>query len=121
MKIFSIHNGINSSAAYYANGKILEAVSEERFNKIKNYNGMPLMCINYILKKYKLSFSSFDKIIYPTCALLKIPKEIEANIKNRYDNLETTYLKKKFTHRISTEEKWAKRHMGQFLRYSKKK
>ena len=38
MKIFSIHNGINSSAAYYANGKILEAVSEERFNKILDEN-----------------------------------------------------------------------------------
>lgn len=120
MKLFAIHNGINSSVAYYANGKILEAVSEERFNKIKNYNGMPLMSINYIIKKYNLCFSSFDKIIYPTCALLKIPKEIEANIKNRYDNLKTTYLKKKFTHRIFTEEKWAKRHMSQFLRYSKK-
>tara|TARA_Y100000816_G_C26105704_1_gene587540 strand:+ start:2626 stop:4305 length:1680 start_codon:yes stop_codon:yes gene_type:complete len=120
MKIFSIHNGINASVAYYANGKILEAVSEERFNKIKNYKGMPLMCINYILKKYNLSYSSFDKIIYPTCALLKIPKEIATNIKNRYENLETTYLKKKFTHRIFTEEKWAKKHMYQFLRYSKK-
>ena len=95
MKILSIHNGINSSVSYFDNGKILESVSEERFNKIKNFHGMPLISIRYILKKYKLNFSSFDKIIYPTCALLKIPKKIEAELQNRYCSLNDSYLKKK--------------------------
>ena len=120
MKILSIHNGINSSVSYFNNGKILESVSEERFNKIKNFHGMPLISIRYILKKYKLNFSSFDKIIYPTCALLKIPKKIEAELQNRYYSLNDSYLKKKFKHRIITEEKWSRKHLNQFKAFAKK-
>ena len=54
MKILSIHNGINSSVSYFNNGKVLESVSEERFNKIKNFEGLPIISIKYIFKKYKL-------------------------------------------------------------------
>ena len=57
MKIFSIHNGINSSAAYYANGKILEAVSEERFIKVA-VGALQEYSANSMASKYSPWYSS---------------------------------------------------------------
>ena len=39
MKIISIHNGHNASAAYFEDGSIKDCISEERFTKIKNQDG----------------------------------------------------------------------------------
>ena len=44
----------NSSVALLINGKIIEAVSEERFSRLKNDERYPKKSIDYIIKKYKL-------------------------------------------------------------------
>ena len=55
MKILSFHNSLEASAALYINGKIIAAISEERFNRIKNFHGFPHKSINYLLKKFNIN------------------------------------------------------------------
>ena len=55
LKILSFHNSIESSVVYFENGIIKEAISEERFTRVKNYRGLPKKSIDYIFSKYNLS------------------------------------------------------------------
>ena len=64
MKILGLHNSLESSVSLYLNGKIISAVSEERFNRIKNYRGFPKRALEYTLKKYNLALKDFDFIVY---------------------------------------------------------
>ena len=54
----------NSSVALLINGKIIEAVSEERFSRLKNDERYPKKSIDYIIKKYKLKKNEIDKICF---------------------------------------------------------
>ena len=60
MIYLGIHNSWQSGAALIVDGKIIGAVTEERFNRIKNYHGMPINSINYLLglKKLKLKVNT---------------------------------------------------------------
>ena len=62
--ILGIHNGLESGVCLLKNGKILEAVSEERFNYIKVYAGIPKLSLDYVFKKYKISASDIHSVIY---------------------------------------------------------
>ena len=55
--IISINDGQNSSLILYdiSMNKIIFAVQEERFNKIKEYIGFPRLSFEFILDKYKIS------------------------------------------------------------------
>ena len=64
MKILSFHNSLEASAAIYINGSIKSAISEERFNRIKNFHGFPTNSIKYLLNKFKLNFKDLDYIVY---------------------------------------------------------
>lgn len=64
MYLLGIHDGHNASAALMKNGKIIDAVQEERFNKIKNFGGFPKNSINYILKKNKINYHNIDEFIF---------------------------------------------------------
>ncbi len=59
--ILGITDGHNSSASLIADNKIIGAISEERFLRIKNYRGFPKYSINYILKEH-LKDNSVDFI-----------------------------------------------------------
>ena len=50
----------DSAAAYIDNGKIINAVQEERFTRIKHDSSFPKESINFILKENKLSLNDFD-------------------------------------------------------------
>src|SRR3989339_288018 len=50
--IISIHYGHNASVALMQDGKITFAVSEERFNRIKNSTGFPELSLRYIKDKF---------------------------------------------------------------------
>ena len=63
LKILSFHNSIESSVVYYENGIIKEAISEERFTRIKNFRGLPNKSIDYIFSKYNLNFKKLDFVI----------------------------------------------------------
>ncbi len=63
MKIISIHNGHNASAAYFEDGSIKDCISEERFTKIKNQGGLPAMAVNFILNKNNLKSNDLDLFV----------------------------------------------------------
>ena len=63
LKILSFHNSIESSVVYFENGIIKEAISEERFARVKNYRGLPEKSIDYIFSKYNLNFKKLDFVI----------------------------------------------------------
>lgn len=63
MKILSLHNGHNATAAFMENGVIKHCISEERFCRIKNKGGFPKNAIEYILKDENISASELDSIV----------------------------------------------------------
>lgn len=58
--IIGFIHGHNSSAALFRDGKILEAISEERFDRNKNSTSFPLNSINYIIQKYSLNKNELE-------------------------------------------------------------
>ncbi|MFA6422444.1 MAG: carbamoyltransferase C-terminal domain-containing protein [Candidatus Buchananbacteria bacterium] len=62
MKILSIHDGHNASAAIFDDDKILACVSEERINREKFYWGWPELSIKQVLKDGGLSLSQIDAV-----------------------------------------------------------
>lgn len=66
MKIMSIHWNINSSVAYMDSGKIMNAISEERFTRVKNENSFPKNAIEWVLKENGLVISDIDYWVLPT-------------------------------------------------------
>jgi carbamoyltransferase len=52
MKILGIHYGHNATVAFLENGKLVFAMSEERFNRLKNSNGFPHLTLEHVYKNY---------------------------------------------------------------------
>jgi len=52
----------NSSACIIVDGKLLTAVEEERFNRIKNWAGLPVQAISHCLNEAKVSIDEVDHI-----------------------------------------------------------
>lgn len=62
MKILSIHDGHNASAAIFEDGKILACVSEERLNRIKFYWGWPKLSLDRVFSDTGLKLKDIDAI-----------------------------------------------------------
>lgn len=62
--IIGLHNSIESGACLIRNGALLEAVSEERFTRVKNFKGAPTESLSYILNKYSVDPRSVDRYVY---------------------------------------------------------
>jgi len=62
MKILSIHDGHNASAAVIENNEILSAVSEERLNRVKYFAGWPQKAIAMALGLAGISPKEIDVI-----------------------------------------------------------
>ena len=60
MKIIGINYLSESSVCYLKNGKLINAISEERINRIKNWYGIPIKSVENILKKNNLKYSDID-------------------------------------------------------------
>lgn len=54
--------GHNATAALLRDGKVLACVSEERFNRIKNYAGFPERALRHFLEEYRLSPDSIARV-----------------------------------------------------------
>ncbi|HEY4978678.1 MAG TPA: carbamoyltransferase C-terminal domain-containing protein [Candidatus Acidoferrum sp.] len=55
----------NASAALVSDGKLIAAVEEERFNRVKYAAGFPAAAIRYCLKEAGLSLSDIDHVAVP--------------------------------------------------------
>jgi len=66
MIILGIHDGHNSGASLFKDGKLLSALSEEKISRKKNEYGFPIKSINSILKHNNISKSQINAIAVST-------------------------------------------------------
>jgi carbamoyltransferase len=66
----------DSAAALLMNGKIISAVQEERFNRIKNTPDFPINSINYCLKQGNITINDIDYICFHEKPYLKFQRVI---------------------------------------------
>ena len=64
MYILGISADHNATAALLKDGKVIVCVSEERFNRIKNYFGIPRKSIEYCLEFANISVSQLDAVAF---------------------------------------------------------
>lgn len=64
MYILGLHNAEDSGVALIKDGRIIDAVSEERLNRKKLYKGVPELSLQYILSKNNITLSDIDHIAY---------------------------------------------------------
>lgn len=62
MNILGIHYGHNATVALVQDGKLVFAMSEERFNRLKNSNGFPWLTLDYVYKHY-VKPEEVDKVV----------------------------------------------------------
>ena len=55
----------NASAALVCDGKLVAAVEEERFNRVKYAAGFPAAAIRYCLKEAGLTLADLDHVAVP--------------------------------------------------------
>ena len=66
MIVLGIHDGHNSGASLFKDGKLLSAISEEKISRKKNEYGFPKKSIDFILKHNNISKNQVDKIAVST-------------------------------------------------------
>jgi len=90
MKILGLSVGVTSSAALMVDGTIIAAVSEERLNRIKNYDGFPVMAINECLDIGGITANEIDYVAWGGA----VGVSAEQYITNRYCNFKVADLVK---------------------------
>ena len=88
MKILGLSVGVTSSAALMVDGTIIAAVSEERLNRIKNYDGFPVMAINECLDIGGITADEIDYVAWGGA----VGVSAEQYITNRYCNFKVADL-----------------------------
>ena len=72
----------DSSAALFKDGKLLAAIEEERFRRIKHWAGFPSMAIEFCLHKAGISASQLDHIAIGRDPYAKLGRKILYLLKN---------------------------------------
>ena len=70
----------DSAATILIDGKIIAAVQEERFTRIKHDASYPYNAINFVLKYSKLKLSEVDQIIFFEKPFLKFERLLETYV-----------------------------------------
>jgi carbamoyltransferase len=70
----------DSSAALIKNGKILGAVQEERFTRIKHDSSFPTKSIEYLLNKENIKLNDLEAIVFYEKPFLKFERLLETYI-----------------------------------------
>ena len=86
MYFLGIHDGHNASDALMKDGEIIDAIQEEKFNKIKNFGGYPEKSIKYILKKNNLNINQIDRFIFGGLLSNAEGQENRARVLQKYNN-----------------------------------
>jgi len=63
MKIVGIHDGHTAAAALSINGRVVAAVQEERFTRIKNWAGFPSLSVQWVLQSQGLTVADVDALV----------------------------------------------------------
>ena len=88
MNILGLSVGVTSSAALMIDGKLVAAVSEERLNRIKNYDGFPTLAIEECLKIAGITNEDIDRVAWGGMA----GASAEQYITNRYCSFKVSDL-----------------------------
>ena len=72
----------NSAACLLRNGEIAAAAEEERFNRIKNYSGLPINAINYCLQTSGINIYDVDYVGFYEKPFLKFSRAIIAHLQS---------------------------------------
>ncbi len=72
----------DSAAVLIKNNKIISAVQEERFTRIKHDSSFPLNSINYILAENELTLNDINYIVFYEKPFLKFERLIETYVSN---------------------------------------
>ncbi|WP_303685717.1 carbamoyltransferase N-terminal domain-containing protein, partial [Nonlabens dokdonensis] len=67
----------DSSVSIIINGKIIAAVQEERFTRLKNYSEFPYQSISYCLKEANISIDDIDAVVFYDKPFLKFERLLE--------------------------------------------
>jgi carbamoyltransferase len=82
MRILGIHDGHNAAATLVIDGKVVAAVQEERFNRQKNWSGLPVESIHWVLNYGGIELADLDAVAM-NGKHMPYPKDREALI-NEY-------------------------------------
>ena len=66
--VLGIHVGHDSSAAIVLDGKIIAAVTEERFTGLKHYSYLPLRALEFCLKFAGIGIEDVSEVVIPSIA-----------------------------------------------------
>lgn len=98
MYILGIHDRHNATACLLKDGKIIAAVSEERFTRIKNQSGFPFLAVKYCLEFAKIKGKDIDLLVFSNNSPLSFLSTIfiarvskKASVSNRIKLLSPSY------------------------------
>lgn len=95
----------DSAAALVKDGAVIAAAEEERFNRIKHYNGFPMFACKYCLEQVGMTINDVDKVVFYEKPFLKFERIIRTHINYAPKGLRTflkampTWLKDKLNMR----------------------
>ena len=64
MNVIGIHDGHTAAAALSRDGRIVAAVQEERFTRIKNWAGFPAQSVRWVLASEGLTPADVDAVVF---------------------------------------------------------
>jgi len=64
MYILGLHNDEDAGVCLLRDGEILDAVSEERFRRIKLFQGLPERSLEYVLDRHGIGIGDIDHFVY---------------------------------------------------------
>jgi carbamoyltransferase len=93
----------NSSATIIIDGKIITSIEEERFVRIKNFNGFPVAAINFCLNYSNLTINDVDILSVNHCPYYNFLPKFIYLIKNFF-NLSMKKLISNIRNKLSTRK-----------------
>lgn len=99
----------DSAAALVKDGAIIAAAEEERFNRIKHYNGFPTIACKFCLEQSGVTINDVDKVVFYEKPFLKFERIIRSHINYAPKGLRTflkampTWLKDKLNMRSTIQ------------------
>ena len=82
----------DSAAALLKDGVVIAAAEEERFNRIKHYNGFPILACKFCLEFAGMTINDVDKVVFYEKPFLKFERIIRTHINYAPKGL-NTFLK----------------------------
>ncbi|HBM90294.1 MAG TPA: hypothetical protein DD400_00200 [Rhodospirillaceae bacterium] len=116
MNILTLQLGHNASALLVQNGRVTGAISQERFNNIKNSNQFPCDAIDWLLQRAGITYAQLDQV--GVCGTMLYPELLSKthHVRPMYENNKFLYnLYKKMDYAFG--QSFLMRLMGRCRRY----